>query len=86
MKKGAMTLENNFVPCYRISDSKGNKVIVKGNLEKWMKNKLVKCKVIKDEKRYYIGKYRIFIEVLSPEVMMTMQYVFNNEKYNPTHV
>jgi len=77
---------NQYVPCYRIQDSAGNKVIVKGNLDKWIEEKGLKWKEIKGEKRLYAGKRRCYVEELSPEVMMTMQYIFNNKNYDPTHV
>lgn len=77
---------NDFVPCYRIQDSKGNKVIVKGDLNKWIEQKGLKWKEIKGERRLYAGNRRCSIEQISPDVMMAMQYVFNNDKYDPTHV
>ena len=77
---------DEYVSCYRIKDSAGNKIIVKGNLDQWIDENNLKWKEVNGEKRLYAGKRRCYIEELSPEIMMSMQYIFNDKKYDPTTI
>jgi hypothetical protein len=75
------------VPCYLISTSSGQRVVVKGDLEKWAEEKKLKWKTLKNgERALYAGKYRCFVERISPESMLAMQYIFDNDQYSPYHV
>jgi hypothetical protein len=76
-----------YVPCYLLQDSTGARTIVKGDLNRFIQERGLKWKTVKNgEQRLYGGNRRIYLSELAPETMLAMQNVFQNDKYDPTKI
>ena len=78
-------MEETYVPCHQIIISRGDKVIVKGDLDTWVeKAKGMKWKYDKNqERKLYYGRCQCKVIKLSPELMLSMMYFYNDRKYDP---